>query len=306
VIVSAVLAAVTVALFGPVPVFLDRARWPARAPRSAVVLWQAVGLAGGVAAVGTGLAVAVAPLHQPLPVGVSRMVARAVAGHPLAGLGLYEALGLTVAVDVTVVLVGGVGVTAIRTLRCRARHRHLLDLVGTRSGSLSGALVLDHAQPVAYCLPGLQTRIVVSTGALSALGSDEVAAVVSHEQGHAHARHDLVMLPFASMVDLLRWVPYARLAPRAVGTLLEMAADDFASRAHGRRTVASALVHLADAGASAVPACAFGASEAAIIARVRRLLADKKGSHLAALAGVTGALGTLLLPVATALVPMLR
>jgi bla regulator protein blaR1 len=303
--ISAVLAAITVALFGPVPVLLDRAQWPVHAPRSAVVLWQAVGLAGGVAAIATGLAVAVAPLRQPLPIGVSRMVARAVAGHPLAGLGLYEALGLTVALDVTVVLAGGLGVTAIRTLRCRARHRQLLDLVGTRSATLSGALVLDHAQPVAYCLPGLQTRIVVSTGALSALGSDEVAAVVSHEQGHAHARHDLVMLPFASMVDLLRWVPYVRLAPRAVGMLLEMAADDFASRTNGRRTVASALVHLADAGASPVPACAFGASEAAIIARVRRLLADKKGSHLTTLVGLAGAVGALSLPVATAVVPML-
>ncbi len=87
-IIAAVFAAITVALFGLVPVFLDRARWSVRAPRSAVVLWQSIGLAGGVAAIGTGFAVAVAPLHQPLPVGVSRMLARALAGHPLAGLGL--------------------------------------------------------------------------------------------------------------------------------------------------------------------------------------------------------------------------
>lgn len=109
-------------------------------------------------------------------------------------------------------------------------------------------MVLYDRQPVAYCVPGLRLRIVLSEGALSALGSKEHGAVVAHERGHTHARHDLVMLPFASLMNLLSWMPYARLAPRSASTLLEMAADDFACRFQHRRVVAAALVHLAQAG----------------------------------------------------------
>ena len=46
------LIAVAVVLAGPVPLALARAAWPARSPRAALVLWQAVGLGGGLAKIG--------------------------------------------------------------------------------------------------------------------------------------------------------------------------------------------------------------------------------------------------------------
>jgi len=282
-VTAAVLAACCVTLFCPMPLLLARARWPSRSPRATVVLWQAMGLAGSLAAIGAGLAVAVAPLHASLPTGVFRLVDRAIAGHPLSGLGLYEALGLTMATDVAVVLGGGLVVTLVRTLRSRARHRRVLDLVSEQSDRLPGAMVLDDRHPVAYCVPGLRPRIVLSEGALIALGYNELEAVVAHERGHTHARHDLVMLPFASLMNLLSWMPYARLAPRSVSTLLEMAADDFACRFQHRRVVAAALVHLAQAGTGTVPACTFGAADSMVTLRVTRLLRQARNSRVTGL-----------------------
>lgn len=294
---AAVLAACCLALFGPAPVLLARARWPWRAPRATVVLWQAIGLAAGLAALDAGLAVAVAPLHASLPDGVFRLISRAIAGHPLSGLGLYEALGLTMATDVALVLGGGLVVTLVRTLRTRAHHRRVLDLVSEQNDRLPGAMVLDDRQAVAYCVPGLRPRIVLSEGALSALGSNELDAVVAHERGHTHARHDLVMLPFASLMNLLSWMPYGRLAPRSVSTLLEMAADDFACRFQHPRVVAAALVHLAEAGARTVPSCTFSAADSMVTMRVTRLLRHARNSRIIGLVALIGAYAVMAAPV---------
>ena len=46
------------ALVGPVPALLARASWPMRAPRAAVVLWQAVAVAAVLSAFSAGLALA--------------------------------------------------------------------------------------------------------------------------------------------------------------------------------------------------------------------------------------------------------
>lgn len=81
------LALLSALLYGPAGVVLERAGWPSRAPRSAIALWQAIGLAGGLAAVGAGLAITVAPLHRDLFSGIACLIAQAASGHPLQGLG---------------------------------------------------------------------------------------------------------------------------------------------------------------------------------------------------------------------------
>ncbi|MBV8967236.1 MAG: M56 family peptidase, partial [Mycobacteriaceae bacterium] len=45
-------------LVGPVPEMLARASWPTRAPRAAIVLWQAVAVAGVLSAFSSGIAIA--------------------------------------------------------------------------------------------------------------------------------------------------------------------------------------------------------------------------------------------------------
>ena len=110
---------------------------------------------------------------------------------------------------------------------------------------------------MAYCVPGLHPRIVLSEGTLQLLGPGEVAAVIAHERGHVHERHGLVMLPMLGLKNLFRWIPYARLAPGEIATLLEMSADDYSARRYDPLTLAGALVGMAASG-SAPAVRAFG------------------------------------------------
>src|SRR6476660_9739832 len=53
-----VFAGLALLLAGPVPALLSRATWPYRAPRAALVLWQAIALAAVLSAFSSGLAIA--------------------------------------------------------------------------------------------------------------------------------------------------------------------------------------------------------------------------------------------------------
>jgi len=298
-LVAAGLLGLSVTCLGPGSSWLAAARWTSRAPRAAVVLWQAIGVTGAVAAIGAGLAVAVVRFGVGFRAGLGDLAAGLVDGHPLSGLGLPDALGLTLAADVAIVLATVVAITMVRTVRARARHRRVLDLVGIGSEEAAGALLLDHPKATAYCLPGIRPRIVVSAGALRLLHSSELAAVIEHERGHACEHHGLVMLPLTSLVEPLRWIPYARLAPTAVGLLLEMAADDYSARQHDRHDLARALVRMGTA--MAAPECAFAAAGISVPARVQRLLTEDTTSRAAATAAVCAASVLLLAPFAALL-----
>ena len=86
---------------------------------------------------------------------------------------------------------------AIATRRRRAHHRMVVDLVGVSRAS--GLRILDVAQPLAYCLPGVHSRVVVSEGTLKALSDTEIAAILTHERAHLRARHDLVFEMFIAV-----------------------------------------------------------------------------------------------------------
>lgn len=69
-------------LTGPVPALLARARWPYRAPRAAMVLWQAIAVAAVLSAFSSGLAIA------------SRLLVPGPDGHPTATItGEIDRLG---------------------------------------------------------------------------------------------------------------------------------------------------------------------------------------------------------------------
>jgi Zn-dependent protease with chaperone function len=280
---AGILSVFVVLLVWPLSTWLARATWVTRAPRAAVALWHSLGLGATLATIGAGLCVSTERFHDGFAGGVGNLGEGITGGHPLQGLGLPDALGLTLAADVGVVLVSVVGVVIVRTALARARHRRLLNLLASPSRSRTGTLTLDHPSPVAYCLPGIRPRIVISSGTMRLLDGAQLAAVIEHERGHAHERHGLVMLPMTSLTEPFRWIPYARLAPRAVAGLLEMAADDHAVRQHAPSSLASALVALSTS--SAPPACAFAAASHGVNARVHRLLgADRISKTVAAAA----------------------
>lgn len=296
---AAFLAVLAVALIGPVSVWLSQSAWVSRAPRCAVLLWQCVGLSAIAAGIGGGLSIAVYRYHVGFVSGVGELVEGLFGGHPLQGLGLYDALGLTLAADLAIVLVVVFGSLMARTLRLRARHRRLLDLVARHSAAYPGTELLADSRTVAYCLPGLHPRIVLSEGTLRLLGPEQIAAVIEHERGHALGQHGLVMLPMVGLGKVFGWIPYARLAPGRIASLLEMSADDFSARRSSPRTLATALVDMATSGWA--PTCALSATGSDVSGRVGRLLSDARTSKKAAATGAVLAGVVLGLPVAVLL-----
>lgn len=274
------LATLAAVLAVPVPTLLAKAEWPRHSPRAALVLWQAIGLASGLAAIGAGFAVAVAPLAPHLLPGLWVLLRDALAGRPLARLGPLNLLGLAWATAVAALLIGVLLRQALATLRARARHRRLVDLIA-RPGACPAAAearVVATATPLAYCLPGLRPRLVLSAGTLALLDPCQLAAVIEHERAHLRARHDLVVLPFLALRAALPWIPWLRrtheAAHEAVTTLVEMLADDCACRRHEPRVLATALVRVASA-TTPTPALALStpaSTEGTTLARVRRLL----------------------------------
>nr|MBA3488703.1 M56 family metallopeptidase [Longispora sp. (in: high G+C Gram-positive bacteria)] len=129
--------------------------------------------------------------------------------------------------------------------------------------------VLTHPSAVAYCLPGIDSRVVLSSGALDLLDEAELDAVVAHERAHLRERHDLVVLPFAAWHTALPLIPGVRRARSAVSTLVEMVADDRACAVSDRLALATALARV---GSGAAPACALAASGDATVERIYRLL----------------------------------
>jgi Zn-dependent protease with chaperone function len=281
-VTAAVLMMMAFALLGPVSARLAQSSWVTRAPRSAVVLWQSIGLSAIASGIGAGLAVAVSRYHAGFAPGMRELVIGLVGGHPLLGLGLPDALGLTLAADLLIVLFVVFGSLMARTIRSRARHRRLLNLLTRESPQYPGTELIEDIRPVAYCLPGRRPRIVMSDGALQLLSSHEARAVIGHEQGHAQEHHGLVMLPMLGLQKLFAWVPYARLAPVEIASLLEMSADDYSSRRNDPHHLAAALVLMATSGH--VPSCSLGATGAAIPIRVERLLHASRNSKRTALA----------------------
>lgn len=217
-IVAAVtLAALAVVLAGPVPARLARAGWPTHRPVAALVLWQAIGLGGGLALLGTFAALAAVPSVRWL------------------GIGAFVATLLW--------LLGVLATSTVRVVLARRRHRYLLDLLAERDRA--GVSVLAHPAPAAYSVPGRRSRIVVSQGVLDRLTASEVAAVIAHERAHLRQHHDLVVQPFVAWRRSFPFLAPAAAAARTVEQLVEFLADDAARARSGAAALDGALATMA-------------------------------------------------------------
>ena len=164
---AALLAAVCVAC-GPAALALAAATWPLRCPPAAILLWQALGLCWGLAAVGAFAAAAVTPDRTGIAAGVIAFGTRLIAGHAAAGQPAVFAgarlAALAAGVTVLALLCGILLAAAADMLRARRRQRSLLALLAHGDPRLPGALVVDHPAAAAYCVPGRHAQIVVSAG----------------------------------------------------------------------------------------------------------------------------------------------
>ncbi len=308
------LAFVTVALLlsGPVPAILARARWPLRAPRAAIVLWQSVALAAVLSAFSAGIAIA-SRLFRPGPDG--RPTATLSSGIESLGWPMWTmhvvVLALTLLIGAR--LTSSVLNVAIATRRRRAHHRMLVDLVSSpehaapqlRSCSAPlaghGLRIIDVEEPLAYCLPGVRSRVVLSEGTLRALSDKEIAAILTHERSHLRARHDLVLEMFTAVHAAFPRLVRSGNALTAVRLLIELLADDAAVRNTGPTPLARALVACASANA---PSGALAAGGPTTVVRVQRL-AGEPNSRILATAAYAAAAANLVIPTVALAVPWL-
>ena len=186
---------------------LLRASWPRRSPAAAISLWQALGLASGLAADGALLAAGVAgqdTQHAGVLGGLTTIARRLAAGH---AIDPHQAL-LLIAVRAVMLTAG----LALLTVLClvlvmafsdaigaRRRQRALLSLLAHGDPKAPGALVIDYPAggrvlPAGHSLPDRRQRRDARPACPA-----ELAAVLAHERAHLRARHDLVLIPFTSL-----------------------------------------------------------------------------------------------------------
>ncbi|MDH6522289.1 M56 family metallopeptidase [Streptomyces sp. SAI-090] len=282
-LVLGVLLAYAVLLGSPVDRLLARSAWPARAPRAALWAWHTCALAFLTSALAA-LAVAA---HDAWEYVVVRLFHAAEAEvHALYTGGWHVQVVADTALLLLLAAPATLAVLAVRRIvrawRERGRHRLATDALaapgpGRGRGRRGPLRVLEHPVPAAFCIPGSRAdaRIVLTRGALRLLTREQVAAVLAHERAHLRFRHHRAVLLAETVTAAVGWSGALRHYAGQVRRLTEMAADDHATRRHGRRAVASALLEMCAAGGpeagNGAQVLPFGAADPA--ERIRRLLA---------------------------------
>jgi Zn-dependent protease with chaperone function len=281
---------------------LGRAGWTARAPMLGIVTYLAAGWSV-LAALGlAGLTLAVHATA--LGAGLSHLIGACVlrlramyatpGGAAIAGLGLILAGAVAARTALT-------AASHLRTTGRQAlRHAQTARLVGHPEPAL-GAVLVEHPEPAAYCVSGRHPMVIVTTGAVRALDAGQLDAVLAHERAHLAGRHHRLLAMARIAGQVLPFLPLMRDADTQVARLVELHADDAATRASDPRSLATALVVLAT-GASPEPALAAAATDA--VQRIHRLLdpAEQLGRvHRQLLRATAAALA--LAPVLLALAP---
>jgi Zn-dependent protease with chaperone function len=243
---SYLLAVLAIVLAWPVPILLSRAKWPARSPFTAMLLWQAIALAGGLSMIGAMLVYGLEPIGDNLIAGLRALAGMVLFNAPTTALGFWHIFALSAAALLTAHLVFTLLLTYYKIERQRRRHRELLALLASPSAEGTGTLVISHDSPVAYCLPGgARSVTVLSDGLMAALEPAELRAVLIHENAHLSQRHHLLLWAFAAWRQALPWLPTTRLAQESVNSLIEMLADDVALKTESKATLIKAIAIVA-------------------------------------------------------------
>ncbi|HTA09426.1 MAG TPA: M56 family metallopeptidase [Streptosporangiaceae bacterium] len=268
--VAAVLIAFAIGVGTLGSALLARARWTARAPLLAIVTYLAAewSVVAALGLAGLTLAIHATALGGGLSHLIGACVLRLRETYGTPGGATVAAIGLTLAGAVAARTV----LTAMTHLRSAGQqallHAETARLVGRPEPSL-GAVLVEHSDPVAYCVAGRHPTVILSTGAVQALEPAQLSAVLAHERAHLTGRHHRLLALARIGRLVLPFLPLMRDADAQVARLVEMHADDAAARAGDPRSLATALVVLAT-GTSPAPALAASATDS--VQRIRRLL----------------------------------
>ncbi|EGD42850.1 M56 family metallopeptidase [Nocardioides sp. NPDC057772] len=250
--------------------WLRDARWTSLAPRLAIAAWQALAISVLLSLAASGLALGISFSH------VSGDVARFFSlcaenlrhGYASPGGAFTALLGLTLFLALlsrTMWCAVGVSVSDRRE---RAARIAAFDMVG-RPDAATGALIVEHDAPYAFCIGGRRHRVVLTSGLLAALRPDELDAVLAHEHAHLRQRHHTALVACRALFGTLAPVfPAFRTAMPLVRLYAELCADDGARRRVGPGPLRDALARLA---CNPAPAGTLAASAHDVEARLSRL-----------------------------------
>ncbi len=159
--------------------------------------------------------------------------------------------------------------------RLRQSHLEALSIVGRPHPQLD-AFVIDDDRPAAYALSGRHGRVVITSGALTTLPERQIAAILAHERAHTTGRHHLLLTTARLLTRTFPAVTIFADAHRQIDRLVELHADDIATRRHAPLDLARALVTCAEAATRPagvpVPAMAAAAHGGDALERIHRLL----------------------------------
>lgn len=219
----------------------------ARRPRLGIAAWTAAAVLWVLGLLALGPLVGWVAGGPGLPGAAGAVCRRCLeASNPFAAA---TAVGVPPAVPLLATALLGLALLAVLGATARRRwaeSRAHLEVLGAtaRRGTVRGERVwlVPAAEPVAYTLP--RAGVVLSSGTVDALDSEQLGAVLAHERAHLDGRHHLVLAVLGGLRSVLGWVPLLGHARDAVAAYAEMAADDAALRAHGPRALAGALLAL--------------------------------------------------------------
>ncbi|MEU0676014.1 M56 family metallopeptidase [Streptomyces sp. NPDC006172] len=239
--------ALTAAL--PAPRALTRAEWPEREPVVALWVWQCL--------VATVLLCCLTALVLGAAAVFHTVRAQVFAPAPPAVTEAYDLSTAPVWASILTLLLacGAAWTTAmlarelVEAHRRRGRTRaHLRERAPDLPAGLPSArgplLVLEDDYPDAWWMPGHPPQLIVTTGALHRLTSLQLDAVLTHERDHARAHHDWLLHLSTALATGFPRIPLFAHFRDQTHRLVELAADDTASRRCGHLTTALALIEL--------------------------------------------------------------
>ncbi|MFG3098520.1 M56 family metallopeptidase [Streptomyces sp. NPDC048202] len=233
----------------PAPRALTRADWPEREPVVALWVWQCL-VATVLLCCLTALVLGAAAVFHtvrdhvfaPAPPAVTAAYDLSAAPAWATALTLLLASG---AAWTTAML--GRELTEARRRRGAARaqlRERAPDLPAGLPPARGPLLVLEDEYPDAWWMPGHPAQLVVTTGALHRLTGHQIDAVLTHERGHARAHHDWLLHLSSALATGFPRIPLFAHFCDQTHRLVELAADDTASRRCGHVTTALALIEL--------------------------------------------------------------
>ena len=203
-----------------------------------------------------------------------RVTSRA-ASHQISILGQKLSYPAANVDAIVIVLLAGLGLVvtaralagAVRELQASRRFHRFL--AGEQPQALHDALLIDDAQPRAFCAGLLRPRVYVSTGALSLLDDAALSAVLAHERQHACRRDPLRLAVGRVLARALFFLPGLGDLVERQQALAELSADESAVNdlPANRSALARAMLSFSDTPAD-------GGSAGIDPARVDYLLGD--------------------------------